>query len=564
MLELSSSADVFWTALSQSDLLSSAKYDRLRAKLAVNPELSVGEIANTLVEQGLLTRFQADRLLDGRSRGFHYDHYTIVDLIGLGGMGWVYQAIDTESGEVVALKILRDDLKDDPGMLARFHQEAAVGLRLNHPNLMRTRGLGEAGGLPYMIMDFVAGPNLLEILTQRTRLPWPQACEVARQAALGLAAAHSRGIIHRDVKPQNLLIDSLGRVRVLDFGLSMLGDGETGDEFSLAMIFGHEGVGTLEYAAPEQAKDSLGADARSDLFSLGGTLFAALTGFSPLQPVSGKPGAFRREKLVSKFISGVPQPVVDLVEKLLAENPAERYASATEVAAVLEPWSKPLTWKIDYSELLVVRKTDAQRRLARLELTESTAQRLSRSTARPNSASSVVIPRADRQAYPIAEQAALNPPGEFVSDHARQLLRGTAADWGRAQSRLAMKSFARFILEDGSILPLRPAKTRLGRAADCELQIADAAVSQHHAELQSDGRRWWIKDCASRNGTFINGRQVQRQKLKSGDDIVIGQLKLRFEHAPAADTNFQIPLIIPALMLISLAVAVAATACRGL
>lgn len=530
-------ADLFWSALAQSGLLTERQLSELGAVGSYAAETPAADVAAQLVARGLLTRFQADRLLSGQTRGFFFDRYKIVELLGLGGMGWVYEAVDLDSGEHVALKVLRNDLKHDAGMLARFHQEAAVGRRFDHPHIMRTRGMGEAGGLPYMIMDFIPGPNLLEVLLKNQRLPWNQACEIARQTALGLGGAHQQGIIHRDVKPQNLLLDRAGNVRLLDFGLSMLGDGESGDEFSLAMIFGHQGVGTFEYAAPEQATDSLAADAQSDLFSLGGTLFAAITGMNPVQPVAGKPGKHRREKDVSKYVAGVPQPVVQIVQKLLAENPAERFTSAVEVAKALEPWSKPLKIAFDYAELIQSRKREAELRQAQLSQTESQARRLSQSTARPTTSSSVAQAR-ERPAW-------LSPAGESdlsatisLRSHATvDQLRGPVAAWGRNQSPLGLTAFAQLICEDGSVLPLKSQTLRLGRAADCDLQFVDTAVSQHHAELKTDGRQWWLRDLKSRNGTFVDGKAIRSRRLKSGDHIVIGEWKFRFEPAENAQST---------------------------
>lgn len=537
MPESLTTADVFWTALAQSGLLTERQSSEISATLPVDAEAPAADVARELVARGVLTRFQANRLLEGQSRGFVFDRYKIVDLLGLGGMGWVYEAVDVESGESLALKVLRDDLKHDAGMLARFHQEAAVGRRLDHPHIMRTRALGEAGGLPYMIMDFVAGPNLLEILLKQQRLPCNQACEIVRQTAIGLEYAHRQGIVHRDVKPQNLLIDRHGEVRLLDFGLSMVRDGESGDEFSLAMIFGHEGVGTFEYAAPEQAADSLAADARSDLFSLGGTLFAALTGMNPIQPVSGKPGKYRREKDPRKYVPEIPQPVADIVQKLLAENPAERFASAAEVSAALAPWSKPLQITFDYAELLRLRKQEAELRQAKLSRTESQARRLSQSTARPTAGSSVAQLRAQRSSLLAAGPADLSIAVPLRPHTVVEFLRGPAAEWGRNQSLLGLTAFARMIFEDGSILPLRPQTHRIGRGSDCDIQLVDTAVSQHHAELKTDGRRWWLKDLASRNGTFVAGKPIRSRRLQPGDNIVIGELRFRFEPAEKSDAG---------------------------
>jgi serine/threonine protein kinase len=260
----SQAVDTFWAQVTESGLVPEGQVKTLARRLAREGIESDSAVARKLIQLGLITRYQASRLLEGRSRGFFFDHYKLLDLLGVGGMGWVYRAAHNETGETVALKVLLDQFKNDHGMLARFEQECRAGLCFQHENIVRTHSQGSAGGLPYVIMEFVEGPSLLELLRLRegTRLPWEQACDIARQAALGLHQIHKMGFVHRDIKPQNLLIDRSGCVKLIDFGLSMMRDGEGGDEFSMAMIFGHECVGTAAYTAPEQAVDSLTADAR--------------------------------------------------------------------------------------------------------------------------------------------------------------------------------------------------------------------------------------------------------------------------------------------------------------
>ena len=223
-------------------------------------------------------------------------------------MGWVYRAAEEGTEEVVALKVLLDRLKEDRGMLARFQQEARAGLLLDHPNVVRGFRCAP-GGMMYMVLDFVEGPSLLEILLRRRHLPSSMACDVARQAALGLQHAHDKGLVHRDIKPQNLLVDRVGHVKLLDFGLAMMRDGEEGDDSSMAMIFGHECIGTPAFMAPEQATDSLTADARSDIYGLGCTFFAALTGDTPF-PLRNPHDVFYAHQ------TQIPKSVRDLQPKI--------------------------------------------------------------------------------------------------------------------------------------------------------------------------------------------------------------------------------------------------------
>jgi serine/threonine-protein kinase len=259
-----------------------------------------------------------------------------MDLLGVGGMGWVYratrveategQATDGKASEIVALKVLLDQFKNDQGMLARFEQECRAGLKFQHENIVRTLACGSAGGLPYVVMEYVEGPSLLELLRNREgcRLPWEQACDIARQAAKGLHHMHLAGFVHRDIKPQNLLIDRNGDVKLIDFGLSMRREGELGDEFSMAMIFGHECVGTAAYSSPEQAIDSLKSDARSDVYSLGCTLFAMLTGDTPFpyKDTNDVLKAHQREfaRNVCNIVPSIPKVVGEIVAKMLMKK----------------------------------------------------------------------------------------------------------------------------------------------------------------------------------------------------------------------------------------------------
>jgi serine/threonine protein kinase len=524
-------SDAFWSALEQSNLLSAQQLATAKQGRLADESASAEDVSRRLVQAGWLTPFQAERLLEGRSRGFFYDRYKIVDLLGLGGMGWVYQAIDTTSGEAVALKVLRDEFRNDQGMLARFHQEGRVGLTLVHPHIIRTMTLGSAGGLPYMIMELVAGPNLLELLVERRRIPWELACDLARQAALGLEYAHERGVIHRDVKPQNLLIDPSGQVRLLDFGLSMKREGETGEEFSFAMIFGHESVGTLDYAAPEQLADSLAADPRSDIYSLGATLFAALTGVSPGR--MDDPEGRRPRRTVRDFVPSIPAGVADVVAKMVDLEPKRRFATARDAAEALAAWSKPIPIAIDFAAILRERKKFAQERMANLSSSRTSGPNMARSTARPASASSFVESVDEERAGRRPAGSIGAPSAPLKTGAATGVLRGPALDWGQDFRGKAKASSFLVCVNNDVRIPLVRDRLVMGRGADCDLQLADNAVSTRHCEIVFDGRRWRVRDLESRNGTQVNGKLVRQQALEHGDEIVIGnQQTFRFDHRP--------------------------------
>lgn len=535
-------ADSFWKHLAESGLLPTNKVAVLKREQIASGVISDADTAQALIRLGTLTQYQADRLLEGRSRGFFFDEYKLLDLLGVGGMGWVYQAAHTETGQVVALKVLLEQFKHDRGMLARFQQEARATLRLNHPNIVRTHKLGSAGGSHYMIMDLVEGPSLLEVLLRKKRLSWGQACDFARQAALGLHHAHQAGLVHRDVKPQNLLIESTGNVKLLDFGLAMIVDGEAGDEFSMAMIFGHECVGTAAYMAPEQADDSLSVDARSDVYSLGCTLFAALTGDTPFQERSvtdvQKAHRAKTPRDVRTLAPSIPEGVARVVAKMMAKNPDDRFASAAEAAEALAEWSQPAPLAFDFTKILDERKKQARERMAEYLKSRPRVSGAASSTMRPSAISSVVKPspvvqmKLDAKGHPVPVAAAHDTGSHSVSSSLLEQMSKPGVQGHREASKIEMSGAVLVPISGDRFRPLTQDRVTIGRNEDCTVQLTDHSVSGRHCELHFDGSRWWITDLGSRNGTRVNGTPVKHRPLKPGDEIMIGShLKYRLDCA---------------------------------
>ncbi len=535
-------ADSFWTHLAESGLLTSQKFAAVKRELVASGLATDADAAQGLIQRGVLTPYQAERLLEGRSRGFFFDEYKLLDLLGVGGMGWVYQAAHTETGQTVALKVLLEQFKHDRGMLARFQQEARATLRLNHPNIVRTHKLGSAGGSHYMIMDLIEGPSLLEVLLRKKRLPWGQACDFARQAALGLHHAHQAGLVHRDVKPQNLLIERTGCVKLLDFGLAMIVDGETGDEFSMAMIFGHECVGTAAFMAPEQADDSLSVDARSDVYSLGCTLFAALTGNTPFpeRSVTDVQKAHRAKtpRDVRSLAPSVPDGVARVVTKMLAKNPDDRYASAADAAAALVAWSQPAALAFDFRQILDERKQQARERMAEYLKSRPKVSGAGSSTMRPNAISSVVTaaPVVQRNpgaiGHPIPVAVPHDTGSHSVSSSLLQQMSKPGAQGPREASKIEVSGAVLVPINGDRFRPLTQNRVTFGRNEDCTVQLTEHSVSGRHCELHFDGSRWWITDLGSRNGTRVNGVPIKHRPLKPGDEIMIGShLKYRLDCA---------------------------------
>lgn len=361
----------FLELLLKSKLLSLEQIEELDQHYDLASLQTPSEVAETLVTAGELTRFQADRLLEGRHRGFFIDHYKSTHILGTGGMGWLYLAEDIETGNQVAVKMLPKRLEDDPGMITRFRLEARAGITLNHPNIVKTYSIertdGVYGDVFYVVMELIRGISLEELIVLNGPIPWPQACDFIRQAAAGLHHAHENGTIHRDVKPANLLVNSDGLVRIVDFGLSKL-ETEADDEFSLQMIFGHDCLGTADYIAPEQTLDSNAVDGRADIYSLGCTMYAALSGKLPfpLKTPAEKLKAQRSQKPkpLAERVEDLPAEVPAIIEKMMAKRPEHRFQSARDVGRALSPFSRRSPAEFDFASVLAKRAQLARKKIS--------------------------------------------------------------------------------------------------------------------------------------------------------------------------------------------------------
>ena len=357
--------------LEKSRLLSEDQISDAIDRLELPADIAPAELTEALITAGLLTRFQADRLLEGRHRGFFIGSYRCDHILGTGGMGWLYLATDIDSGNPVAVKMLPKRLEGDPGMVARFELEAKAGLLLNHPNVVRTyehqRTEGVYGDVYYVVMEVVRGISLEELIVRNGPLLWPAACDMVRQTAAGLQHAHDNGTIHRDIKPANLLIDTSGHVKIADFGLSKI-EAEADDEFSLQMIFGHDCLGTADYIAPEQTLDSNAVDGRADLYSLGCTFYATLTGKLPfpLKTTKQKLEAQRTRKPrpVGNLVEDLPPEVIAILEKMISKRPETRFQQASDVCRALSGFSKRTPADFSFEEVLVQRAEFARKKIA--------------------------------------------------------------------------------------------------------------------------------------------------------------------------------------------------------
>jgi serine/threonine protein kinase/Tol biopolymer transport system component len=272
--------------------------------------------------------------------------YEVTSLLGVGGMGEIYRARDTRLDRDVAVKVLPAALARNPERLARFEQEAHAASALNHPHIVALYDVGRERGLAYIVTELLEGQTLAERIAQGP-VPVRKALDYAAQAASGLAAAHERGIVHRDVKPANLFVTGDGRVKILDFGLAKLAD-STGPPSADALPPTTPGLamGTVGYMSPEQVRGE-SADFRSDQFSLGCVLYELLAGEAPFRRPTGAQtmaAVIEDEPVpVRERNPRVPEPVAWIVERCLAKEGVERYASTRDLAHDLETAGRRLS-----------------------------------------------------------------------------------------------------------------------------------------------------------------------------------------------------------------------------
>jgi serine/threonine protein kinase len=335
-------ADEFLRGVVRSGLL---KREQLQEALRGVPHERREEaqaLAEHLVRTGKLTRFQASKLLRGVSQGMLIGPFRLLAPIGKGGMGTVFLVRDERSEQLVALKILPPKLaRKEERMLARFRREMQMSQRVAHPHLAWTYDVGEFRGVHYIAMEYIPGQTLSRLVAEQGPLELPRAARLMAEAASALEHAHNQGLVHRDLKPSNILVTPNDHAKVLDLGLALV----CGEQVTDAAVVGGQGyiVGTMDYIAPEQTIDAAKVDRRSDLYSLGCTLYFSLSGQPPF------PGGSSREKVLrhrneepvplGDLVPGLPEGFRDLVARLMAKDPARRPASAAEAEAELRSWA---------------------------------------------------------------------------------------------------------------------------------------------------------------------------------------------------------------------------------
>lgn len=336
-------SDRFLEMVAKSNLIEKSAYDTFLAKLRVRhdgklPD-NVKKLAAAFVEEKLLTDWHVEKLLGGKYKGFFLGRYKLLGHIGTGGMSSVYLAEHTRMHDKRAIKVLPKKRINDASYLARFQLEAKAIASLNHPNIVLAHDIDNEGDVHYIVMEYVDGFDLQTLVKRDGPMDFSTAANVISQAALGLQHAHSKGVIHRDVKPANLLIDSDGVVRLLDMGLALVAEAEGDEVASLTVAHNENVLGTADYLAPEQALNSHTVDHRVDIYGLGCTLYFLLTGKPPFSDGTLAQRIARHQTEMPRSIRELrkdcPGELEGICVKMIQKDPAYRYQSAGEVAEIL-------------------------------------------------------------------------------------------------------------------------------------------------------------------------------------------------------------------------------------
>lgn len=332
--------------LRENQLLDDARLSEAAVLAAKAPDHRA--LAKEIVQKGWLTVYQMNQVLQNKTAGLNLGPYVLLDRLGEGGMGAVFKARHRVMNRIVALKVIRKEKVANPDSVRRFQREIQAAAQLHHPNIVIAHDAAHSGDTHFLVMEYVEGNDLYKRVQTLGPLPVAAACEYMRQAAQGLEHAREMGMVHRDIKPHNLLVTPKGVVKILDMGLARLGTAAEVPAGGVAPVSGgttagmtQEGavMGTPEYMAPEQALDASTADIRADIYSLGCTFFYLLTGRPPFLCNSATDALVKHQleepEPVEKVRPEVPKRVGDVMRKMMAKNVTERFQTPGEVAEVL-------------------------------------------------------------------------------------------------------------------------------------------------------------------------------------------------------------------------------------
>ena len=332
----------FWELVKRSQLIPEDQlkplWEKCAQQLGGKPE-KAEQVAKFLQQEGLLTSWHCSKLLDKKHRGFFLGKYRLLDRLGAGGMSSVYLAEHVVMRSKRAIKVLPRNRVGDSSYLARFHLEAEATAALNHDNIVRAYDVDHENGSHYMVMEYVEGEDLQSMIENGAYLDYETIADYIIQAAHGLQHAHENRLIHRDVKPANLLVNPQGVVKLLDLGLALFSEDERA---SLTLAHNENVLGTADYLAPEQALDSHGVDYRADVYSLGCTLYFLLVGHPPFPEGTLAQRIAKHQTQMPTDIReerpDCPSELCRICFQMMEKDPDQRPQTATDVIELLENW----------------------------------------------------------------------------------------------------------------------------------------------------------------------------------------------------------------------------------
>lgn len=431
--------------------------------------------------------------------------FRIVERIGAGGMATVFKAYQSTLDRYVAIKVLPAYHARDPIFVKRFVQEARSVAKLAHPNIVQIHDFGELENITFIVMEYVESGTLKERL--KGPIPVAEAADFMIQAAEGLDCAHRNGIIHRDVKPANMLLRKDGHLLLSDFGIAKILEGTT----NLTRV--GTGIGTPQYMSPEQGTGQA-VDRRSDIYSLGIVFFHCLTGkvpFSAENPLSITLKHVNDPLPIERLqAENVPPGIIQVIQKMCAKSPSDRYQSADDFISALTST------------------------MASSNLSLSRSRRLSGSMSSPdqsfvqtpNSGQLASTPAANMPAQTVTcfRCGAQNPAARLFCTTCGDDLTNKRAIMDRYTDASGRPVLARLTLQSGPLAGrsyrFHQDVTKIGRTNGCDLVISGRTVSRHHARLWFAEGRWFLADLNSVNGTTVNNIRIQQPVVLNDGDVI--------------------------------------------
>jgi len=405
------------------------------------------------------------------------EHYKLIDERGRGSFATVYVARDTKDNRIYAVKVMHIELSNDGDLLARFQREAHILLNLSDPHIVQIVDYGEDNGMHFIVMDYVDGQNLKYYTLTNGPMEASQALNYAKQIAEGLDTAYKHGVVHRDIKPQNILINTKGVVKITDFGLARSRETVTLTQSNVFM-------GTAYYISPEQAESGRSADTRSDLYSVATVLFEMLAGHPPFEGDTAVDIVMKHmnEKVPSvyRIRTDLPSEIDIFLQKAMAKSPNDRYSTPQEFIAALEQLQ----------------------------------QRLPPVSAPP----------------PAVEFAVEQKPDQKAGEGGSGSVKTTATGSPQKYARLIVLSNGQSIQLDRELMVVGRQDPTLGIFP--EINLADKTVGRRHAYLRNQQGRFTVEDLNALNKTRLNGVTLtpyEERTLNDGDSLRFGSVEVRFE-----------------------------------